>query len=96
MSDPVFQAARLVVLVPFVAAVLGLFVARRRLVSAYIACTGGVATLLAGSYVLYAVHHDSFAGEVSTIGALPLGQLRMSRAGRGSGAVPQSRPHRPQ
>jgi len=77
MSDPVFQAARLVVLVPFVAAVLGLFVARRRLVSAYIACTGGVATLLAGSYVLYAVHHDSFAGEVSTIGALPLGQLRM-------------------
>jgi len=77
MSDLVQQAARLVVLVPFVAAVLGLFVARRRLASAYIACTGGVVTLLAGSYVLYAVHHDSVAGQVSTIGALPLGQLRM-------------------
>ena len=77
MSDLVQQAARLVVLVPFVAAVLGLFVARRRLASAYIACTGGVVTLLAGSYVLYAVHHDSVVGEVSTIGALPLGQLRM-------------------
>ncbi|MHB8184481.1 MAG: NADH-quinone oxidoreductase subunit 5 family protein [Dermatophilaceae bacterium] len=77
MSDLVLQAARMVVLVPFVAAVLGLFVARRRLASAVIASTGGVATLLAGSYVLYAVHHDSFSGEVSTIGALPLGQLRV-------------------
>jgi NADH-quinone oxidoreductase subunit L len=67
----------LVVLVPFLAAVLGLFYARRRLASAYIACTGGVVTLLAGSYVLYAVHHDSVAGAVSTIGALPLGALRM-------------------
>jgi len=77
MSDPVFQAARLVVLVPFVAAVLGLFVARRRLASAVIACTGGVVTLLAASYVLYDVHHDQFNSEVSTIGDLPLGQLRM-------------------
>src|SRR5665811_737544 len=77
MSELVFPAARLVVLVPFVAAVLGLFVARRRLASAYVACTGGVVSLLAGSYVLYAVHHDSFAGQVSTIGALPLGKLRM-------------------
>ena len=77
MSDPVFLSTRLVVLVPFVAAVLGLFVARRRLASAVIACTGGVVTLLAGSHVLYAAHRDSFAGEVSTIGALPLGQLRM-------------------
>jgi NADH-quinone oxidoreductase subunit L len=77
MSDLVQQAARAVVLVPFLAAVLGLFVSRRRLASAYVACTGGVVTLLAGSYVLYAVHHDSVAGEVSTIGALPLGQLRM-------------------
>ena len=33
--------------------------------------------LLAGSYVLYAVHHDPFTPEVSTIGALPLGQLQM-------------------
>jgi NADH-quinone oxidoreductase subunit L len=77
MSDLVLQATRMVVLVPFVASVLGLFVARRRLASAVIASTGGVVTLLAGSYVLYAVHHDSLAGEVSTIGALPLGQLRM-------------------
>ena len=77
MSEPVLQATRMVVLVPFLASVLGLFVARRRLASAIIASTGGVVTLLAGSYVLYAVHHDSFAGEVSTIGALPLGQLRM-------------------
>ena len=77
MSDLVSQAARLVVLAPFLAAVLGLLVARRRLASAYVACTGGVLSLLAGSYVLYAVHHDQVAGEVSTIGALPLGQLQM-------------------
>ena len=77
MSDLVLQATRLVVLAPFVASVLGLFVARRRLASAVIASTGGVVTLLAGSYLLYAVQRDSLAGEVSTIGALPLGQLRM-------------------
>ena len=77
MSDPVSQAARLVFLVPFVAAVLGLLVARRRLASASIASAGAVVSLLAGSYVLYAVHQDPFTPEVSTIGALPLGQLRM-------------------
>ncbi len=77
MSELVLQATRMVVLAPFVASVLGLFVARRRIASAVIASTGGVVTLLAGSYLLYAVHHDSLAGEVSTIGALPLGQLRM-------------------
>ncbi len=77
MSDPVLWATRMVVLAPFVASVLGLFVARRRFASAVIASTGGVITLLAGSYLLYAVHQDSLAGEVSTIGALPLGQLRM-------------------
>ena len=77
MSEPVSQAARLVVLVPFVAAVLGLLVARRRLASASIASAGAVVSLLAGSYVLYAVHHDPFTHEVTTIGALPLGQLRM-------------------
>ena len=77
MSDLAAQAARLVVLVPFVASVLGLFVARRRLASAVIANTGGVVTLLAGSYLLYAVQHNSSAGEVSTIGDLPLGQLKM-------------------
>jgi NADH-quinone oxidoreductase subunit L len=77
MSDLVSQSARLVVLVPFVAAILGLFVARRRLASAVIACTGGVVTLLAGSYALYGVHHGPFTPEVSTIGSLPLGQLQM-------------------
>ena len=77
MSDPVSQAARLVVLVPFAASILGLFVARRRLPSAFISCAGAVLTLLAGSYVLYAVHHDPFTPEVSTIGALPLGDLQM-------------------
>ena len=77
MSDPVSHAARLVVLVPFVAAVLGLLVARRRLASVFIACTGAVVTLFAGTYALYAVHYDPFAGGISTIGALPLGQLKM-------------------
>jgi NADH-quinone oxidoreductase subunit L len=84
MSDLMSQAARLVVLVPFVAAVLGLFVARRsRLASAAIACTGGVVTLLAGSYALYALYtRPEINGhpaplEVSTIGALPLGPLQM-------------------
>jgi NADH-quinone oxidoreductase subunit L len=77
MSETLSQAARLVVLVPFLASILGLFVARRRLASAVIACTGGVVTLIAGSYVLYAVHQGPFTPEVSTIGALPLGQLRM-------------------
>ena len=77
MSDLVLQATRMVVLAPFVASVLGLFVARRRFASAVIASTGGVVTLLAATYLLYAVHLDSLAGEVSTIGALPLGQLRM-------------------
>jgi NADH-quinone oxidoreductase subunit L len=84
MSDLMSQAARLVVLVPFVAAVLGLFVARRsRLASAAIACTGGVVTLLAGSYALYALYtRPEIDGhpaplEVSTIGALPLGTLQM-------------------
>jgi len=77
MSDLVSQSTRLVVLVPFVASLLGLLVARRRLASAVIANTGGVVTLLASSYVLYGVHHGPFTPEVSTIGALPLGQLRM-------------------
>ncbi len=77
MSDLLSQASRLVVLVPFVAALLGLSVARRRLASAVIACTGAVVTLLAGSYVLYGVHDGPFTPEVSTIGALPLGRLQM-------------------
>jgi NADH-quinone oxidoreductase subunit L len=77
MSDLMSQSTRMVVLVPFVAALLGLFVARRRLASAVIACTGSVLTLLAGTYVLFGAHHGAFTPEVSTIGALPLGQLQM-------------------
>jgi NADH-quinone oxidoreductase subunit L len=83
-TDLISHATRLVVLVPFVAAVLGLFVARRsRLASAAIACTGSVLTLLAGSYALYglyalpALDESPLPIEVSTIGALPLGQLQM-------------------
>ncbi|MDQ5839568.1 MAG: hypothetical protein M3537_00105, partial [Chloroflexota bacterium] len=81
-SELLSQAARLVVFVPFVAAILGLFVARRsRLASAVIACTGAVVTLLAGSYALYALYTRPGVDdhpeplEVSTIGALPLGRL---------------------
>jgi len=77
MSDLLSQATRLVVLVPFVAALLGLSVAGRRLASAVVAGAGSVVTLLAGSYVLYAVHQGPFTPEVSTIGALPLGPLQM-------------------
>jgi len=77
MTDPVSLAVRLVVLVPFVASILGLLVARRRRASAFIASAGAVASLLAGSYVLYAIHHDTFTSEVSTVGALPLGQLQI-------------------
>src|ERR1039457_6291264 len=77
MSNSVSQAARLVVLVPFLAAILGLFVARRRLASAFIASAGSVVSLLAGCYVLYGVHHGTGAPEVSTFGGLPLGQLKM-------------------
>ena len=77
MSDSVSQAARLVVLVPFVAAILGLFVARRRLPSAFISCGGAVVSLLAGTYVLYSVHQGPVTPEVSTFGSLPLGALQM-------------------
>jgi len=77
MSDLLSQSTRLVVLVPFLAALLGLSVARRRLASAAVAVTGGVVTLFAATYVLYGVHHGPFTPEVSTIGALPLGRLQM-------------------
>ena len=77
MRDSVSLAARLVVLVPFLAAILGLLVARHRRASAFVASTGAVISLLAGSYVLYAVHHKPFTPEVPTIGALPLGQLHI-------------------
>jgi NADH-quinone oxidoreductase subunit L len=77
MSNLVSVAARLVVLIPFLSAVLGLFVARRRMASATIACTGAALTLVAGSITLFGVHHGPVTAEVSTIGALPLGELRM-------------------
>jgi NADH-quinone oxidoreductase subunit L len=77
MSDLLSLSARLVVLVPFLAALVGLSVARRRLASAAVAVTGGVITLLAAIYVLYGVHHGPFTPEVSTIGSLPLGRLQM-------------------
>ena len=84
MSDLISQATRLVVLVPFLAAILGLFAARRsRLASAAIACTGAVVTLMAGSYALYALYAGPAVDdhpaplEVSTIGALPLGPLQI-------------------
>jgi NADH-quinone oxidoreductase subunit L len=77
MSNSASLAVRLVVLVPFLSAILGLFVARRRQASAFIASAGAVVTLLAGAFVLYAVHHGSVTPEVSTVGPLPLGQLKM-------------------
>jgi len=77
MSDSVSLAARLVVLVPFIASIIGLLVARRLRASAFVASTGAVITLLAATYVLYAVHNKPYTPEVSTIGALPLGQLQM-------------------
>jgi NADH-quinone oxidoreductase subunit L len=77
MSDSVSLAARLVVLVPFIASIIGLLVARRRRLSAFVASSGAVITLLAGTYVLYGVHNKPYTANVSTIGALPLGQLQM-------------------
>ncbi|MEO8518166.1 MAG: proton-conducting transporter membrane subunit [Dermatophilaceae bacterium] len=77
MSDLLSQSTRLVVLVPFLAALLGLTVARRRTASAAVAVTGGVITLVAASSVLYGAHNGPFTPEVSTIGSLPLGRLQM-------------------
>jgi NADH-quinone oxidoreductase subunit L len=78
MTDSVSLAVRLVVLVPFVASILGLWVARRhRRASAFIASASAVVSLLAGLYVLYAVHNKPFTPLVSTVGPLPLGQLKM-------------------
>jgi NADH-quinone oxidoreductase subunit L len=78
MTDSVSLAARLVVLIPFIASILGLWVARRhQRASAFIASAGAVVSLLAGVYVLYAVHNKPYTPIVSTVGALPLGQLQM-------------------
>jgi NADH-quinone oxidoreductase subunit L len=77
MTDFVSLASRLVVLVPFIASILGLFVARRRRASALIASTGAVLSLLAGLYVLYGIHHGPINQLVPTVGPLPLGGLEM-------------------
>jgi NADH-quinone oxidoreductase subunit L len=77
MSDPVSLSAQLVILVPFIAAILGLLAAHNRAASALISAVGAAGSLLAGTYVLYGIHHGPFTPEVSTIGALPLGQLKM-------------------
>ena len=67
MTVSVSLAARLVVFVPFIAAILGLFVARQRRASVFIASGGAVVSLLAGLYVLYAIHHGPYTQDVSTI-----------------------------
>lgn len=77
MSDQVALSAQLVILVPFVAAILGLLVARNRAASAFISCVGAAASLIAGVYLLYAIHHGPITAEVSTVGPLPLGQLKV-------------------
>jgi NADH-quinone oxidoreductase subunit L len=78
MTDSVSLAVRLVVLAPFIASILGLWVARRnQRASALIASGGAVLSLLAGVYLLYAVHNRPFTPLVSTVGPLPLGQLQM-------------------
>jgi NADH-quinone oxidoreductase subunit L len=78
MTDSVSLAARLVVLAPFIGSILGLWVARRnQRASSLIASGGAVLSLLAGLYLLYAVHNKPFTPLVSTVGPLPLGQLQM-------------------
>jgi NADH-quinone oxidoreductase subunit L len=78
MTDSVSLAARLVVLAPFIASILGLWVARRnQRASALIASGSAALSLLAGLYVLYAVHNKPFTPLISTVGPLPLGQLQM-------------------
>ncbi len=77
MSDTVSLSAQLVILVPFLAAILGLLVARNRAAGAFISSAGAVVSLIAGAYVLYAIHHGAFTPEVSTVGPLPLGQLKV-------------------
>jgi NADH-quinone oxidoreductase subunit L len=77
MSDLVSLSVRLVVLVPFLASILGLLVARRRQAAALIAAAGALLTFVAGAFVLFAIHHTAFVPQVSTVGPLPLGQLQM-------------------
>jgi NADH-quinone oxidoreductase subunit L len=78
MTDSVSLAARLVVLAPFIASILGLWVTRRRQASTFIATGGSVLSLLAGLFVLYSIHNGPYTQQVSTVGPLPLGgQLQM-------------------
>jgi len=77
MSDTVSLSAQLVILVPFIAAILGLLVARNRAAGAFISSTGAAVSLICGASVLYGIHHGPFTPEVSTVGPLPLGQLKM-------------------
>lgn len=73
MTDSVSLAARLVILAPFLASILGLWVARRLQASTFIATGGSVLSLLAGLYLLHAVHNGPSTQQVSTIGSLPMG-----------------------
>jgi len=77
MSDPVSLSVQLVILVPFLAAILGLLAARNRVASSFISSAGATVSLFAGGYVLYAIHHDPFTPAVATVGPLPLGPLQM-------------------
>ncbi|MBC7560029.1 MAG: NADH-quinone oxidoreductase subunit L [Dermatophilaceae bacterium] len=77
MSDSVSLSAQVVILAPFVAAILGLLVARNRPAGALISIAGAAVSLVAGAHVLYAIHHGPFSPEVPTVGPLPLGQLKM-------------------
>ncbi|HYO18533.1 MAG TPA: hypothetical protein VES02_07720, partial [Dermatophilaceae bacterium] len=60
MSDTVSLSAQLVILAPFAAAILGLLVARNRAAGAFISSAGAVVSLVAGAYVLYAIHHGPY------------------------------------
>ncbi len=77
MSDTVSLSAQLVILGPFLAAILGLLVARNRAAGALISSAGVAVSLIAGANVLYAIHHGPITPEVSTVGPLPLGQLKV-------------------
>lgn len=73
MTDSVSLAARLVILAPFIASILGLWVARRRHAATLVATGGSVLSLLSGLFVLYSVHNGPYTQLVSTVGPLPLG-----------------------
>ena len=68
-------AVRLVVLLPFAGAVLGLLVARRRGPARAVAVGAGMLTLAAAAYQLFVVHNDQVTPAVTTVPPLPLGDL---------------------